>query len=361
MRGEKDYTGIEEKYLKRYARWASITLSLLILLLLSTVFASSVGPAQIDAGKVFGIILHQIPLIGGAINKYWTPLEEGAVLQIRLPRVLSAALVGVALSIAGTIFQCVFRNPMADPYMLGVASGAGFGATLVIVLGVGLSQLGLFCAIPLMAFIFAMLTLFLVYSIARTGFGIPILRLILAGIAVSSFFSALISLMMAVAEEGVHAAFSWLFGGFPISRWEYIYVAAPVILLASALIYAFARDLNVMLLGDEEAKHLGVEVEGLRKRLLILASLVTAVAVSMSGIIGFIGLVVPHMMRILVGSDHRILIPSSALFGASLLVLCDTVARTILRPIVLPAGIVTAMLGAPFFIYLLIKSGRTVV
>jgi iron complex transport system permease protein len=167
--------------------------------------------------------------------------------------------------------------------------------------------------------------------------------------------------MIATAGEDIHAAFSWLFGGFPISRWEYINVASPAILVCSVAIYAFARDLNVMLLGEEQARHLGVEVETVKKRLIILGSLITAVAVSISGIIGFVGLVVPHITRILVGPDHRILIPSSALAGASLLVLCDAVARTILRPIVLPTGIVTALLGAPFFVYLLIKSGRITV
>lgn len=351
-------SGVKVKYLKRYAKWASIIFSLFLLLLFSMALASSLGPAQISIDKIIGITLRQIPIVCNVINKYWTPLEENVIVQLRLPRVFSAALAGIALSVAGVVFQCIFRNPMADPYVLGVASGAGFGATLVIVLGVGLPSLGVFYAIPLMAFICGMLTLFLVYSIARYGSGVPTLRLLLAGIAVSSFFSSLISILIATAEEGVHAAFSWLFGGFPMSKWEYVNIATPVILLGSALVYIFARDLNVMLLGEEQAKQLGVEVEKLKKRMLILASLITAVAISISGIIGFVGLIVPHTMRILAGSDHRILIPSSALVGASLLVLCDTVARTVLRPIVLPTGVVTAMLGAPFFIYVLMKSGR---
>lgn len=350
--------GVEARYFKRFAKWTIIIFTLSIFLLFSMALASSVGPMQISIENALGIILHQIPIIGGVINTHWTPLEESVMIQLRLPRVLSAVLVGIALSIAGVVFQCIFRNPMADPYVLGVASGAGFGATLSIVLGVGISSLGLFYAIPLMASMGAMLTMFLVYGIARTSSGIPVLRLLLAGIAVSSFFSSLISLLIAIAQEGIHAAFNWLFGGFPVSKWEYVNVAAPIILLGSALIYIFARDLNVMLLGDEQAKQLGVDVENVKKRMLILSSLITAIAVSISGIIGFIGLIVPHMMRILVGPDHRILIPSSALAGASLLVLCDTVARTILRPIVLPTGIVTAMLGAPFFIYLLMKSGK---
>jgi len=349
--------GVEARYFKRFVKWTSIIFALFVCLVFSIALASSVGPMQINIQNTLGIIAHQIPVIGNVINKYWTPLEETVVIQLRLPRVLSTVIVGVALSIAGVVFQCIFRNPMADPYVLGVASGAGFGATLAIILGVGFSSLGLY-AIPLMASIGAVSTIFLVYAIARTASGIPVLRLLLAGIAVSSFFSSLISLLLATAQEGIHAAFNWLFGGFPVCRWEYVNVATPIILLCSAFIYVFARDLNVTLLGDEQAKQLGVDVENLKKRMLILGSLITAVAVSISGIIGFVGLIVPHMMRILVGPDHRILIPSSALAGASLLVLCDTVARTILRPIVLPAGVVTAMLGAPFFIYLLMRSGK---
>jgi len=356
MRSEK--SGVETKYLKRFVKWTTIILVLSLFLLFSMALASTIGPMPISVENALGIILHQIPIVGDAIQGQWTPLEESVVVQLRLPRVLSAALVGVALSIAGVVFQGIFRNPMADPYVLGVASGGGFGALLAIVFGVGLSSLGLFYAVPVMACVGALSTMFLVYAIARTGFGIPVLRLLLAGIAVSSFFSSLISLMLATAGGDIHAAFNWLFGGFPICKWEYINVASPAILVCSVAIYAFARDLNVILLGEEQARHLGVEVETVKKRLIILSSLLTAVAISISGIIGFIGLIVPHITRILVGPDHRILIPSSALAGASLLVLCDVVARTILRPIVLPTGIVTAMLGAPFFIYLLIRSGR---
>jgi iron complex transport system permease protein len=352
---------VETKYFKRTARWVAIILILSVCLLFSMVLASIVGPMPVSVGDALGIIVHRIPILGNVVNGQWTALEESVVVQLRLPRVLSAVLVGVALSIAGVVFQGIFRNPMADPYVLGVASGAGFGALLAIVFGVGLPSLGLFYAIPLMACMGALSTIFLVYAIARTDFGIPVLRLLLAGIAVNSFFSSMISLVIATAGEDVHFAFDWLFGGFPISRWEYINVISPAIFVCSVMIYAFARDLNVMLLGEEQAQQLGVEVENVKKRLITLGSLITAFAVSISGIIGFLGLIVPHMMRISVGPDHRILIPSSALAGASLLVLCDAVARTILRPIVLPTGILTALLGTPFFVYLLMKSGKIMV
>lgn len=349
---------VEIAYLKRFAKWSLILAVLSVILLFSMSVATAIGPMPIPFDKALKIILHQIPLIDNLVPVEWGSLEESVIVQLRLPRVLSAVVVGVALSIAGVAFQCLFRNPMADPYVLGVASGAGFGAALAMILRLGFSVFGAVYAIPLMASVGAISTVFLVYGIARTGTELPVLRLLLAGIAVSSFFSALISVMMALAGEDLHVVYMWLLGGFSLSRWEYLYVAVPTVIMGFIILYAFARDFNIILLGEEQAKQLGVEVEKVKKTVLVIASIVTAVAVSISGIIGFIGLIVPHIMRILVGPDHRILLPSSALAGASILVLCDTVARSIIRPIALPTGIITTMLGCPFFIYLLKRSGK---
>lgn len=348
----------ETKYLKRIAKWFSTIFILLFCSFTSIALSSMIGPMPISVDKCFGIILRRIPILGDLINCNWTSQEEIVIMQLRLPRALSTVLVGVALSIAGVVFQGIFRNPMADPYVLGVASGAGFGASLAIVFGISLPSISLIYSIPIMASICALLTVFLVYTIARTSYGIPTLRLLLAGIAVSSFFSSAISILLVIAGEEAHAVFSWLFGGFPIVGWEFIYVTAPIILFCSIIVYAYSRDLNIMLLGEEQAQQLGVDVEIVKRNLIILASIMTAAAVSVSGIIGFVGLIVPHIMRLIVGPDHRILIPSSALAGATLLTLCDIVARMMLRPIILPTGMVTAMLGAPFFTYLLAKSGR---
>lgn len=349
---------VEANYLKRFAKWALILASLFIILLFSMGAATAIGPMAIPFDRALKIILHQIPLFDNFIPVQWESIEEAVIVQLRLPRVLSAVVVGVALAIAGVAFQCLFRNPMADPYVLGVASGAGFGASLAMILRLGFSFFGAVYAIPFMASIGAISTVFLVYGIAKTGTELPVLRLLLAGIAVSSFFSALISVMMALAGEDLHAVYMWLLGGFSLSKWEYIYIAAPTVVVGFVILYAFARDFNIILLGEEQAKQLGVEVENVKKTVLVVSSVITAVAVSISGIIGFIGLIVPHIMRILVGPDHRILLPSSALAGASILVLCDTVARNIIRPITLPTGIITTMLGCPFFIYLLKKSGK---
>ncbi len=351
-------SSVEINYLKRFAKWSLILVSLSAILLFSMSVATAIGPMSIPFDRALKIILHQIPLLDNFITVQWEGIEESVIVQLRLPRVLAAIIVGVALSIAGVAFQCLFRNPMADPYVLGVASGAGFGAASAMVLRLGFSILGAVYAIPLMASIGAISTVFLVYGIAKTGTELPVLRLLLAGIAVSSFFSALISVMMALAGEDLHAVYMWLLGGFSLSKWEYIYIAAPTVIIGFIILYAFARDFNIILLGEEQAKQLGVEVEKVKKTVLIISSIITAVAVSISGIIGFIGLIVPHIMRILVGPDHRILLPSSALAGASILVLCDTVARNIIRPLTLPTGIITTMLGCPFFIYLLKKTGK---
>lgn len=348
----------EINYLKRFAKWSLILVSLSAILLFSMGVATAVGPMAIPVDKALSIILHQVPLLDNFIPVQWTSVEESVIVQLRLPRVLSAAVVGVALAMAGVAFQCLFRNPMADPYVLGVASGAGFGASLAMILRLGFSFFGAIYAIPFMASIGAISTVFLVYGIAKTGAELPVLRLLLAGIAVSSFFSALISVIMALAGEDLHAVYMWLLGGFSLSRWEYIYIAAPTVIVGFVILYAFAKDFNIILLGEEQAKQLGVEVEKVKKTVLIVSSVITAVAVSISGIIGFIGLIIPHIMRILAGPDHRILLPSSALAGASILVLCDTIARNIIRPITLPTGIITTMLGCPFFIYLLKKTGK---
>jgi iron complex transport system permease protein len=351
-------TDTEVDYFKRFAKWSFIILFLSIFLLFSMGVSAMIGPMFISIEKALGIILHQVPFFDSLVPVRWTHIEEAVIVQLRLPRILSAVIVGFALSVAGAVFQCIFRNPMADPYVVGVASGAGFGASLAIVLGINLPLISAIYAIPLMASISAILTMFLVYGIARTGSELPVLRLLLTGIAVGSFFSALISVMMALAGESLHVVYMWLLGGFSLSRWEYVEVATIVVITGFIVLYAFVRDFNIMLLGEDQAKQLGVEVEKVKKIVLIVASTITAVAVSISGIIGFIGLIIPHMMRILVGPDHRILLLSSALMGAIVLVLCDTLARSIIRPVTLPTGVITTMLGIPFFIYLLKKTGK---
>ena len=356
-----DLSEAEAAYFKRFARW-KITVILLMLTLISTIiFAVTVGPIRIPSLDVFKIIIKNIPFLGNLVKGRSSSVEEVIILQIRLPRILGAAIVGIALAVAGVVLQGLLRNPMADPYVIGISAGASLGASLAIGFGLGFSLLGVLYSIPLMAFITALCTIFVVYNIARRGQGVPMLTLLLVGIAVNSFLSAVIAFIKMVSGEALHAIVFWILGSFVACNWNYVRIALPFTVIGVAVIYVFARDLNIILLGEEQAQHLGVDTERLKRMMLASASLITAAAVSISGIIGFIGLIIPHIVRILVGPDHRILIPSSALAGAIVLILCDTIARTIIRPAELPVGVITSLLGCPFFIYLLRKRKRSVI
>jgi len=310
-----------------------------------------VGPVNIPSFTVLQILFGQM-----FSSRSWPPVYEVILLNVRLPRVLLCALVGSALSVAGTTMQALFRNPMASPYILGISSGAAFGASLAIVLGISLVT-GIY-AVPLMAFLFALLTVFLVYGIAKVRGRTPVETLLLTGIAVASLFSALVSFMLYVAGEKLSRIVFWLMGGFWASDWNKVVIASPLILLGIAATFLFSRHLNLILMGEETALNLGLEVETFKKIILVFASLITAAAVSVCGIIGFVGLIIPHAMRIVVGPNHRILLPSSCLVGAMFLVWVDTLARTIIQPTELPIGIITALLGVPFFLYLLRKRKR---
>ena len=351
----------EADYFKRFARWKIIVILLTLALILTIAFAVTIGPMQIPPLDVYKIIIKNIPFIGDLVRGGSSSIEEVVILQVRLPRVLAATIVGIALAVAGVVLQGLFRNPMADPYLIGISAGASLGASLAIAFGIGFSFFGLIYSIPLMAFVFALGTVLLVYSVARTGQGVQMLTLLLVGIAVNSFLLAIMAIVRIVSGDAIHAIMAWLLGSLVASNWNYVKIVLPFVVIGVALIYVFAKDLNVMLLGEEEARHLGVDTERLKRIMLVSATLITAAAVSISGIIGFVGLIVPHIARILVGPDHRILIPSSALAGAIVLILCDTIARTIVRPVELPVGIFTSLLGCPFFIYLLRKRKRSVI
>ena len=351
----------EGAYFKRFARWKLIVVILILALILTMTFSITVGPVPISPIDAYKIVIDKIPFIGDLITSETSSMEEAVIMDVRLPRVLGAAIVGIALAVAGVVLQGLFRNPMADPYLIGISAGASVGASLAIAFGIGLSFFGVLYSVPLMAFIFAIGTVFVVYTISKTGEGVPMLTLLLVGIAVNSFLLAITAIIRLFSGEAVHAIMAWMFGSLNLCNWDYVKIALPFVVVGVALIYVFARDLNIMLLGEEQAHHLGVDTERLKKILLASATLMTAAAVSISGIIGFIGLIIPHIARILVGPDHRILIPLSALTGAIVLILCDTAARTVVRPMQLPVGIITSLLGAPFFIYLVRRKKRSVI
>lgn len=326
-------------------------LFLLLLLLLSLVYSLGLGAVVLDRREIFYIILERVTgSLPSDVNVSQTSRE--IILNIRLPRVLQAALVGASLSVAGATMQGLFRNPLADPYIIGVSSGAALGASAAIVFGISLG-FGGFGAVPLLAFAGGLLTIVVVYHISRQGGAVPVMTLLLAGIAIGAFLSALVSLMIFYSGERMHQVVFWMMGGLGGARWSYLQVMLPYVFLGYGCIAYFARDLNAMLLGEDTAHYLGIDAEKMKKVFLVAASLLVSAAVSTSGIIGFIGLVVPHIVRLLAGPDHRFLLPVSALCGAILLIGADTLARTIIAPAELPVGIITALLGAPFFLYLL--------
>ncbi len=327
---------------------------LVILLLAAAVNAMVWGSVSIDWKHVLAILLEALPF--GIVFEGMSiqAVHEDILLQIRLPRVLLAAAVGSSLAVAGAVFQGLFRNPMADPYVIGISSGAALGAVFAMLSGFSLA-FGGFGAVPLFAFGGGIATIMLVYTMARVGKAVPVMTLLLAGIAVSAFLSALVSLLTYFAGEKLHMVVFWMMGGLGGATWHQVRVMVPYALAGFICVSLFSRELNAMLLGEETASHLGVNTERVKKILLAGSSLLVAAAVSTSGIIGFVGLVVPHFVRLVAGPDHRFLLPASALLGGVLLIATDTLARVVIAPSELPVGIITALIGAPMFVYLLKK------
>jgi len=306
------------------------------------VLSATIGAVPIAWQEVAHIIAAVVPWFSTSAPAS----HQTIVLQVRLPRIALGAAVGFGLASAGTVMQGFFRNPMADPSIIGVSSGAAVGAVAVIVAPVAIPF-----GLPIAAFVGAVAAGFGVYLLATQDGRTPVATLLLAGVAIQTFLGAVVSFLLVHAGWELREAVYWLMGHLSDASWDKFGLAAVVSLVCFALLYAFARDLNVLLFGEEDAHALGIEVETTKRILLAVSSIMTAAAVAVAGVIGFVGLIVPHGMRLLVGPDHRILLPTSALAGASFLVAADTVARSLTSP--LPVGIVTAFVGAPFFLYLL--------
>jgi len=272
--------------------------------------------------------------------------------NIRLPRTVLVALTGAALSGSGAAYQGLFRNPLADPFLIGVASGAGLGAVIAMSIQWPYSFWGLM-AVPAAAFVFALLTVFIVYFLARVGQTVPTTNLILAGVAFSSFATSLTSFLMLRSTSEVRRALGWLLGGASQAGWTAILAMLPYLVIGLSILIIFGYRLNLLQFGDDQAQHMGLNVTRTKTILLIASSLATAAAVAFSGIIGFIGLVVPHIMRLWFGADYRRLIPLSIISGATALIFSDIIARIVLAPQEIPVGIITALVGAPFFLWVL--------
>ncbi|WP_433547453.1 FecCD family ABC transporter permease [Streptomyces sp. CA-294286] len=317
--------------------------------------------AALAAAMVAGLALGQVRIPAAQVLDIVTGGAEPSpfrtiVLDVRMPRVLLGAVVGAGLAVVGTVLQALVRNPLADPYLLGISSGASAGVVLVIVFGLG-SSLGLATTVtmPAGAFAGSLLALVLVYTLARRGGQMTGTRLVLAGVAVAYILSALTSLVMVTSAKREHfqEAMYWTLGGLGSARWDMLPLPAVVLAAGTALLVALARPLDLMLVGEEGATVLGLDTSRFRAWVFVLTSLVTGVLVAVSGAIGFIGLLVPHAARMLVGASHRTLLPVVALAGAAFLVLADLGARVIAEPQDIPVGILTALVGGPFFLWLL--------
>ena len=313
--------------------------------------ASAVGPYTIPTSNVVGILLDQV----GIDQSTSSDTEQAIVATIRLPRIILALTVGAALGVAGAVMQGLFRNPMADPGIIGVSAGGALGAVVAISIG---AQVVLPLALPAMSFAGATAALALVYVVASIGGRFSMAALLLAGVAISAFVAAVLSAIILFTRdlEAQREMLFWLAGGLGASTWADARIAVPPVLLGIAAAVAFSRDLNLLMVNEEEARALGVRIGLTRNTLLLASSMITGAAVAFSGTIAFVGLIAPHVLRLAVGADHRVLIPLSALGGGVFLLAADTLSRTVITPAEIPVGVVTALVGAPFFILLLARN-----
>lgn len=334
-----------------------ILLALGVVLLLCLLIAVSLGAVPISPLDIIKMMLNKTGLFH--FTATWQPSDETILFLIRLPRVIAGALVGAALASAGVLFQGMLRNPMADPYIIGTSAGAAFGATIAMMLPISVAFLS-FGLVSIAAFFGALGAVLLVYNLAKVGGKTPIVSMLLAGFAVSAMLAAIVFLMVTLSGRTglLQNVYSFLMGSISVSGWNQIIIVAPLIIAAIVAARFLAFRLNALSLGEEGAAYLGIDVERDKIIVLALGSLLTAAAVSISGLIGFVGLVVPHAVRLVLGPDHRLLLPAAALSGGAFIVLADLFARTVLAPSEIPIGIITAIIGAPFFIYLLRHTRR---
>jgi len=339
-------------------RWLALGLGLAVLILALGLGAAK-GSVAIPLGTVWAMVGRR--MLGATGPAAWPQSWETILFQVRLPRVFLAALVGAALSLAGATYQGLFHNPLADPYLVGVSSGAGLGATLAIYLGVQLTWAGL-GAVPIFAFVGALGATAVIYGLARVGGKTPITTLLLAGVAVAALLSAVTTYIWLAAANHFQtmAILSWLMGSLSLANWAQVYALLPYEAIGGLIILLGARTLNVLQLDEDQAQLLGLNVERSKLILVTANALLTAAAVAMSGIIGFVGLIVPHAVRLVWGPDHRFLLPMSAITGAIYMIAADGLARTILAPTEVPVGVITAICGVPFFLYLLRRKKQAV-
>ncbi|MBS4192551.1 iron ABC transporter permease [Bacillus sp. FJAT-49705] len=325
-------------------------------LVIAMLLGISIGTVSVPALDIIKIIGTEIFRLSP--NEQIDSMYSNIVMNIRLPRVILAGLVGASLAIAGAAFQGLLRNPLADPYTLGVSSGASVGAVITLFFGLSIPYLGLF-TLPLLSILFSFITIFLVLLFARKiDRSMKVETIILTGIIFSSFLGALISLMIALTGEELRQIIGWLLGSVSMRGWDYIKIILPFFIIGSVILILNSNELNAMSFGEERAQHIGVNVQKRKMMILIAGSILTGAAVAVSGTIGFVGLVIPHLTRLLWGPDHKHLLPLSILTGSGFLILADLVARTIISPTELPIGVITAIIGAPAFAIILMNRRR---
>lgn len=342
----------------RRASPAAVLITLAVISILSVLLAGALGSARIRLDHEALILLESLGVPG--IERVWSDADEAILLQLRLPRVFGAFVVGAGLACAGALMQGVFRNPLADPYVLGSSAGAGLGAVLATALSLRWTALG-FGPVPVFAFFGALGAMALVYMLARVGWRTPTTHLLLSGIAVGALLGALtrfVMLLSPAVEARLQSVLMWLLGGVALSGWTELRLLVPMLVVGVCGAWMLARPLDALSLGEHGAAHLGVPVERAKLLAIVAASFLIALSVSISGLVGFVGLIVPHGVRLVAGPAHRMLIPASALAGGAFLVLIDLAGRLIIAPAEMPAGLLTALLGAPFFLYLLRRRGR---
>jgi iron complex transport system permease protein len=329
-----------------------ITIILLIILLIATIiFCSFQGSADINFRDA-------IEIFSNPLNRNWLNTKAVILLKVRLPRILLGCMVGGALAVAGVVLQALLRNPLADPYVLGVSSGSALGAIIAILLGLNIN-IGLLPSIPLFGFAGGLLTILFVYHISKVHRKISVQTMLLVGVVTGAILAAIIMFITSIAGPNkVQGIIFWLMGSLSSQEYPMLLIVSFYIITGILILLYHARDLNLLVLGEESALQLGLEVERTKKIAFIGASLITGAAVSVSGLIGFVGILIPHLMRMIIGSDHRLLLPVAGLSGSIYLVLADTLARTLLSPTEIPVGVITAICGGPFFIYLLTKRGK---
>ena len=333
---------------------------LLLLLMLCIIISASLGSANLSVADSLKIIVSRIPFLGKQMNiSEMAEVYPRIVWQIRMPRILLAGLVGCGLSVVGAAFQGLFRNPLADPHILGISSGAALGATIAMLSGIGFQFLG-FGVIGTFAFIGALLTTFVVYQVSCIGNKLPVVNILLTGTAVSTMLSSVISLLMTFHHDKIEKVYLWTMGSFTAASWDKVVFLAIFTVICCGVIILFSSELDVITTGNDTAESLGIHTARIKKIIIVAASLQVAACVSISGMIGFVGLVIPHCIRMISGPKHKLLLPLSCFGGAIFMIICDTIARNAAAPSEIPVGVITAMLGTPYFIYLLHRNKRGV-